>query len=172
MAKVLDFEFFKQSALEVAPQLLGKNLCVKLPRGSIAKYPILEAEAYEGFEDKASHAHKGKTARNEIMFNEGGYIYVYLCYGIHWMLNIVTYEKETPSAVLIRSVGPWNGPGKLTKNLFIDKRHNKLALGKKAGLWIEEGDSQKKWGAIQTAPRIGVNYAGPKWAKVPWRFYL
>src|SRR3989344_2790942 len=120
--KILPLKFFQRSALEVAPDLLGKYLVLGNKR-----LMITEVEAYDGHDDKASHASRGKTKRNEVMFEKGGVWYVYLCYGMYWMLNIVTGDKDYPSAVLIRACRVesdselYAGPGKLTKYFKINK---------------------------------------------------
>ena len=138
---------------------------------------ITEVEAYYGFQDKASHAHRGKTARNAPMFGEAGRWYVYLTYGIHWMLNIVTGPKDYPAAVLIRGVRSstfdklLNGPAKLTKFLKIDKRFNNLPATRKTGLWMEDRGVKFAESAIKRASRIGVDYAGD-WAKKKYRFIM
>lgn len=170
MRKVLGKSFFERSALEVAEDLLGKFL-VKQEKGKEKAYMITEVEAYDGFEDKASHAHKGKTARNEIMFGEAGYWYVYLVYGMHNMLNIVTGKKDYPAAVLIRGVEEINGPGKLAKFLKIDRKFNKKKAERKTGLWIEDRGIKIKKSEIKKTPRIGVDYAG-ECAKKLYRFVL
>ena len=160
-------------ALEVAPDLLHCCLCIRNADGGISRAAITEVEAYQGFEDKASHAHKGPTARNQIMFGPSGYWYVYLCYGVHWLLNLVTGEQGYPSAVLIRGVEGWDGPGKLTKAMGIDRRFHEQLCSGKTGLWIEPLPETHPLLRVKivTSGRIGVNYAGPHWAKVPWRFY-
>jgi DNA-3-methyladenine glycosylase len=174
MRKVLDKTFFERPTLEVAESLLGKFL-IKRYRGVEKAYMITEVEAYDGFEDKASHAHKGKTERNEVMFGEAGYWYVYLVYGMHNMLNIVTGEKEYPAAVLIRGV-EYNGkridgPGKITKMLKIDRSFNKKKMEKKTGLWIEDRGVKIKKSDIKKTPRIGVDYSG-SCSKKLYRFVL
>lgn len=170
MRKVLDKTFLERSALKVAEDLLGKFL-VKREKGKEKAYMIVEVEAYDGFEDKASHAYRGKTARNEIMFGEAGYWYVYLVYGMYNMLNIVTGKYDYPAAVLIRSIEEINGPGKLTKALKIDRRFNKKKADKKTGLWIEDRGIKIKKNKIKRTPRIGVHYAG-EYAKKPYRYLL
>jgi len=132
---------------------------------------IVEVEAYDGFKDKASHAHRGKTARNAPMFGEAGRWYVYFTYGMHWMLNIVTGPKDYPAAVLIRGVKGINGPAKLTKFLKIDKRFNNKLATRAAGLWIENHGVKIKKHKIKRMPRVGVDYSG-LWAKKPLRFLL
>lgn len=159
-----------RNALEVAPDLLSYNLCVS-QEGMIVRQPIMEVEAYHGFDDKASHAHKGMTPRNAIMFGRPGYWYIYLCYGVHWLLNLVTADEGYPSAVLIRGVGSFDGPGKLTRALGIDKRFNEKRCTPDSGLWIEPillNDLEST--LITTSPRIGVAYAGSPWVGKPWRF--
>ena len=175
MKKVLGKKFFNRGALVVAKELLGKYLIRKLNGKEIA-LKITEVEAYAGLKDKASHAHKGKTQRNEIMFGEAGYWYVYLCYGAYDMLNIVADKKHYPAAVLIRGAGDFNGPGKLTKHLKINGKFNKRKANKSSGLWIEDRgekiSSARRRNKIIATPRIGVDYAGPIWSKKHYRFVL
>lgn len=177
MRKILDKKFFNKSAIKIAEELLGKFLVRRIGRKEI-RAMIIETEAYDGFEDKASHAHKGKTERNKIMFGEAGYFYIYLIYGMYNMLNIVTDKIDYPSAVLIRAVlyegKNINGPGKLTKILKIDKKFNKKKACKKTNLWIEDMGIKIKnntdW-QIKRTPRIGVQYAD-ECAKKLYRFVL
>ena len=163
-------EFFERDTLIVARELLGKYL-VRRTRGKEISVMITEVEAYDGFEDKASHAHKGETARNKPMFGEAGVWYVYLVYGMYEMLNIVTGKKGYPAAVLIRGVEGVVGPGRLTKFLQITRSLNNKRAIPESGLWIED------WGAvivdnmIKKTPRIGVGYAGV-WAKKKYRFVM
>ncbi|MBU8892217.1 MAG: DNA-3-methyladenine glycosylase [Bacteroidales bacterium] len=168
--KRLQREFFSRDVLEVAPDLLGKNLVRKFSKNKIEKYLITEVEAYRGKEDLACHASKGRTPRTEIMYHNGGLIYVYLIYGMYWMLNIVTSINEIPQAVLIRGITNFNGPGKLTKKLSIDKSFYGEDLIKSDRLWIESDDiiSEIKY---KTTPRIGIDYAG-EWKDKTWRFVL
>lgn len=116
-------DFYTQCALEVAPSLLGKLLCRKVD-GELIKLRINETEAYYGENDTACHAHKGKTRRTKVMYEAGGMAYVYLCYGIHHLFNVVTGALNFPEAVLIRGVANYNGPGKLTKALKINQALN------------------------------------------------
>lgn len=162
--------FYTKSALEVAPRLLGKHLVRKLPNGKTIRSKICEVEAYVGEEDLACHASKGRTDRTKVMYEEGGVWYVYLVYGMYHMLNVVTGEKDSPSAVLIRGVQDVSGPGRLTKQLKIDGSLNSLSISKQTGLWIEDGETIPK-DKIMTTPRIGVSYAGV-WAKKPYRFLI
>ena len=168
--KPLGQSFFDRPTVTVAEELLGKFL-VRKSGGKMVALMITETEAYDGFDDKASHASRGKTPRNTPMFGKPGTIYVYFTYGMHWMLNIVCGKEEYPAAVLIRGVEGISGPARLTKALRIDKRLNTLPLSKKSGLWIEDrgmGVSKKD---ILTTPRIGVRYA-EEWMHKPWRFVL
>lgn len=171
MRKVLSKCFFNRGALAAAKDLLGKYLIRDL-NGKEVALKITEVEAYDGFEDKASHAHKGKTGRNEIMFGEAGYWYIYLCYGAHNMLNVVVGKKHYPAAILIRGAGGFNGPGKLTRHLKISKKLNKTKAIQASGLWIEDKREKILKNKIIATPRIGVNYAGPIWSKKPYRFVL
>jgi DNA-3-methyladenine glycosylase len=118
MAVRLDYNFYGQEVLDVAPQLLGKLLVRKLETGELLKYRITETEAYCGEEDTACHARAGKTNRTSVLYEKGGLSYVYLCYGIHYLLNVVTGKKDFPQAVLIRGVEGYSGPAKLTKAIF------------------------------------------------------
>ena len=167
----LQKSFFTRDVLEVVPDLLGKYLVRKFKDGRIEKYLITEVEAYRGEKDLACHASKGRTPRTEIMYHEGGHIYVYLVYGMYWMLNFVTAGKDIPQAVLIRGVKGFDGPGKLTKNLFIDKSFYGEDLNTSDRLWIENGlKSSDKM--ITTTPRIGIDYAGEIYKNKHWRFVL
>lgn len=162
-------DFFLEDALDVAPLLLGKHLVRNFGADEEVRHVIKEVEAYKGGEDLACHACKGRTRRTEIMFDEGGKIYVYLVYGMHWMLNFVTGGKDNPQAVLIRGIGDLNGPGILTRELKIDKSFYGDDLIDSDRLWIE-GDSEKS--DYYTKPRVGIDYAGYVWKNKPWRFIL
>lgn len=169
MRKILKQDFFNQSADKVARELLGSKLAISKD-GSIERYKITETEAYMSEEDKASHASRGRTDRTEVMFGRAGRWYVYLVYGMYHMLNIVTDREEHPSAVLIRGIEGYNGPGKLTKALGIDKRFNDKDAKKKTGLWIEEGSTVPD-SKVEKTPRIGIDYAG-EWKDKKLRFVL
>lgn len=172
MNEILSFDFFNKPTLQVAESLIGAYLCKKSEdEHLIVKRMITEVEAYDGFEDKASHAHRGKTPRNSIMFGGAGYWYVYLCYGVHKLLNIVTGPADYPAAVLIRGVKEISGPGRLTKAMNIDLSFNRLECSALNGLWIESGEPISRCD-IKTTPRIGIDYAGPEWKEKPWRFLL
>jgi DNA-3-methyladenine glycosylase len=165
----LAYDFLCRDVLEVAPDLIGQTLVCKLPDGNTEKRIITEVEAYNGEGDMACHASKGKTERNKVMYEKGGHIYVYLVYGMYWMLNFVTGKKNDPQAVLIRGIEGYDGPGKLTRFLKIDRSFygDDLTLSKR--IWIES--SNKKYKFV-TTPRIGIDYAGEYWKNVPWRFVL
>jgi len=166
---ILAGDFFNRPALVVARELIGKFLVRRVDSGDELAGLIGETEAYVGPHDLACHASKGCTARTQVMFGPAGYWYVYLIYGIHWMLNIVTDAQEYPSAVLIRGVGSWDGPGKLTKALAIDKQLNALPASPTSGLWIEDRGYRPSRRSVQRTPRIGVDYSGD-WAAKPYRF--
>lgn len=171
---VLKSKFFNRDTVEVARDLLGKVLVRKVGDKTISLV-VNEAEAYDGFEDKASHAHKGKTPRNSLMFGHAGYYYIYLIYGFHWMLNITTGPKGYPAAVLIcggftEDGKNIDGPGKLTKYLKIDKSLNGLNIKKENSLWFEDRGGKVNPKKIIASPRIGVAYAGPVWSKKKLRF--
>jgi len=161
--------YFTRDVLDVAPDMPGKIICVRLPDGKYGRFQITEVEAYRGGEDKACHASKGRTARTELMFQEGGRLYIYLIYGMYWMLNIVTGEKDNPQAVLIRGVEKYRGPGVLTRSLGIDKSFNGEDLVTSERIWIEDAGLAP---IIKTSPRIGIDYAGEYWKDRPWRYYI
>lgn len=167
--KILPPEFFNRPTLEVAKDLLGKVLVRRHPDGSETRLRITEVEAYDGPDDKACHASKGRTPRTEVMFGDAGHFYVYLCYGLHWMLNIVTGPSGYPAAILIRGLDSLSGPARLTKALHIDRTLNTLPATPDSGLWFE--DPGKKVGKIKVTKRIGVDYAG-EWKDKEWRFVL
>lgn len=171
MNKILKPDFFNQPTIIVAQKLLGKFLVRKIGNKILFK-KITEVEVYDGFKDKASHAWRGKTKRNHVMFNSAGRWYVYLNYGLHWMLNIVTKEKRYPAAILIRGVEEINGPGRVSKFFKINKYfNNKLAMPKNK-LWIEDRGLKVLKSQIKKGPRIGIDYAGPYWSKIHLRFWI
>ena len=171
MRKILTKKFFERATLVVARDLLGKFLVRKKGKKEIA-YMITEVEAYDGHKDKASHAHRGKTARNKTMFGEAGVWYVYFVYGMYDMLNVVTGPHGYPAAVLIRAVEEISGPGRLTKKLGITRRLNGNGAVQTSGLWIKDRGVRVRTKDIKKTPRIGVKYAGPTWSKKPYRFVL
>ena len=168
MSQVLSKEYFLRPATELAPELLGKILCRKT-ENKVIKLRILETECYFGEEDTACHAHKGKTERTSIMYDAGGNAYVYLCYGIHHLLNIVSGAEGHPEAVLIRGVEGYCGPGKLTKALQIDRSLNAIDLTASDELWLEDDGTTLPF---VTTPRIGIDYADPCDRDRLWRFVV
>ncbi|MBL7841169.1 MAG: DNA-3-methyladenine glycosylase [Cyclobacteriaceae bacterium] len=182
--------FFEQkNVVKIARELLGKGLFTKID-GVVTGGMIVETEAYS-WKEKGCHAFGGrKTARNEIMFSDGGYAYVYLCYGMHNLFNVVTNTKGTAEAVLIRAVEPvagleemkarrgelknpyhiTSGPGKLTRALGIDRTFNGKYL-RDTEVWIEDLGIIVKNKDILASKRIGIDYAGED-ANLPWRFTI
>lgn len=167
----LQREFFTRDVLDVAPDLLGNYLVRRFDSGEVSKLKIVEVEAYRGEEDLACHASKGRTKRTEVMYHVGGYIYVYLIYGMYWMLNFVTAYKNIPQAVLIRGIEGFDGPGKLTRYLQIDKSFYGKDLTANDKLWVEQ-NSESSAAKIKTTPRIGIEYAGEIYKNKPWRFVM
>jgi DNA-3-methyladenine glycosylase len=165
----LNRSFFTRDVLDVAPNLLGSYLVLSHPNGNLARYMITEVEAYRGKEDLACHASKRRSKRTEVMYSQGGHVYIYLIYGMHWMFNVVTSVEDVPQAVLVRGLYGYNGPGRLTRNLGIDKSFYGEDLVNSQRIWIEKGEINT---AYQTGPRIGVEYAGDFWANKPWRFWI
>lgn len=160
-----------EDTVAIARGLLGATLARRMDDGSVRRLLITETEAYHGPEDRACHASKGRTGRTEVMFGPAGHWYVYLCYGVHEMLNLVTGPVDWPAAVLIRGVEGLNGPGRLTRALEIDRALNGRAAIEECGLWIETAEpGLAKDSEIVAGPRVGVDYAGPEWAGMPWRF--
>jgi DNA-3-methyladenine glycosylase len=153
-----------------ARALLGKFLVRRWPDGRVEARMITEVEAYDGERDLACHARAGRTGRTEILYAEGGKWYVYLCYGIHEMLNLVVGPKDSPAAVLIRGVDGFSGPGRLTKGLGIGRGLNGAEADELSGLWIEDRGVRVLKSGVRATPRIGVDFAGPVWAAKPWRF--
>jgi DNA-3-methyladenine glycosylase len=160
-------DFFSRDVLEVAPDLLGKVLMRRFDNGKLFTSQITEVEAYRGEEDKACHASKGRTSRTEIMYHPGGSVYVYLIYGMYWMLNFVTGERNEPQAVLIRGLNNITGPGRITRILDIGSDFYGENLAGSERLWIEDAGQQV---AMQAGPRIGIDYAGEPWKTQPWRY--
>lgn len=133
---------------------------------------ITETEAYVGPHDLAAHSSKGRTARTEVIFGPGGHWYVYFTYGMHWMLNAVTGKKDHAAAVLIRGMESISGPARVAKFLHIDRNFYGTRINPKSNLWIEDRGITIPSRAVCRTPRIGVHYAGPVWAKKPYRFVL
>jgi len=179
--------YLRKNVVLIAKELLGKLLMTSIdgqPTGGM----IVETEAYS-YRERGCHAYQGmRTERNKIMFEAGGIAYVYLCYGIHNLFNVVVNENDKADAVLVRALQPvegeelmksrmktsslkriTSGPGKLTKALGIDRTSNGKNLSS-CELWIEDGVTIRKKEII-SAPRIGIDYAGED-AKLPWRFFI
>ena len=173
MADVVQIEALQgKNTVRLARQLLGRLLVRRLGNGAVSRHRISEVEAYVGEHDLASHARKGRTKRTVVMYRPGGIWYVYLCYGVHEMLNLVTGPAEFPAAILIRGVQDLEGPGRLTRQLAIDRRLNGVPAVPDSGLWLEDDGWRPARGAVRAGPRVGVDYAGPVWAAKPWRFRL
>lgn len=172
MARVIKpKELQGEDTVALARWLLGKALVRTTARGRTACI-ITEVEAYDGERDLACHASKGRTARTEVMYKSGGVWYVYLCYGMHEMLNLVTGPAGYPAAVLIRGVEGIAGPGRLTRRLEIDRKLNALPAQPDSGLHLEDIGVEIPRGRLKSGPRVGVAYAGPVWAGKPWRFWV
>lgn len=165
-----DPSFFEAPALPLCRRLLGMELCRRRAKGEVVRLPIIEVEAYDGFQDRASHAHRGRTARNAAMFDRGGRWYVYLCYGVHWLMNLTAGPEGHPAAILIRGAGSIQGPGRLTKALGVDGSFDGKPVTPETGLWLEQQGVVVSARSICKTPRVGIDSAGPVWAKKPWRF--
>ncbi len=162
--KPLPYEFYHRPCLEVAPDLVGKVLVHNGQRLRIS-----ETEAYCGENDTACHAHKGRTKRTEVLYADAGTVYIYLCYGMHWMLNIITGDKEDPQGVLIRACAEAPGPGMLTKKLGITGALNRSSAVNAPTLWIEDDGFRCQ---ILTDKRVGIGYAAPEDRDRLWRFKM
>lgn len=187
----LQFSYYQnQDVIFLAKDLLGKVLFTEID-GEITSGIIVETEAYFGIQDKASHAYDGRrTNRTEIMYSEGGISYVYLCYGIHHLFNIVTSIKGEPHAVLIRAIEPLkgknlmelrrnmpatkssitSGPGSAAKALGIDRNFNGKDLTGEE-IWLEDKGIRYTEDEIAATPRVGIAYA-QEHALLPWRFFV
>jgi DNA-3-methyladenine glycosylase len=164
----LNRTFYKQDAITLAPLLLGK-LLVRRINGKIFKYRITETECYYGEEDSACHARAGKTNRTSVLYEKGGTSYVYMCYGLHYLLNVVTGIENHPEAVLIRGIEGYNGPAILTKALNITKELNGIDLTTSKELWIEDDGYKAEY---KKDKRIGIDYAKEPYKSIEWRFIL
>jgi len=190
MPKLKRSYYLQEDVVSVAKDLLGKVLYTHI-NGKFTAGIITETEAYAGISDKASHAHGGKrTQRNEIMYAGGGTAYIYLCYGIHHLFNVVTNKEEVPHAVLIRAINPIEGidiilkrrkqkviakntsggPGTISQALGISTKLNGIDLTGKT-IWLQDDGIKVLSKNIISGPRIGVDYAGED-AKLPYRFIL
>ena len=187
----LERAFFARDAREVARALLGAVLVHRLD-GRRVSGRIVEVEAYRTTDDQAAHSHAGHTPRNAPMWEAPGHAYVYLTYGVHWLLNVVCEPEGMPAAVLIRALEPlegrdviaarragrpvlaWtSGPGKLTQALGITGAHNRLDLtAPDATLWIEAGEPVPD-AQVRTGPRIGLGkHVREPWLSMPWRWWI
>jgi DNA-3-methyladenine glycosylase len=187
MAEPLPRGFYDRDPVEVARALLGKKL-VREYQGNLLSGMITETEAYLGEKDSASHAYRGMTKRNAVLFGEAGHAYVYFIYGMHHMLNVSAGGPGTPGAVLVRAIEPRkgmevmqrlrkgtvhlaDGPGKLCRALAIGLDLNGWDLTRGRQLWIEDylGPDPD---LVVTGPRIGIAYAEPEHQAAPWRFFI
>lgn len=164
--RMTDEKFFKRDGLTVAPELVGK-LIIRQQGDGIITLRITETECYLGENDTACHASKGRTPRTEMLYKSGGTIYVYLCYGIHCLMNIITGEAEQPQGVLIRACENYDGPGKLTKQLLIDRSFNGESILGNPRIWLAEDGYVPK---IVRKKRVGIDYAAPRDRDALWRF--
>lgn len=173
--KRLTRSFYTKPTLTVAKGLLGKYIVRKI-RGKELIGKIIETEAYIGPQDRASHAYNGKiTPRNRVEYLIGGHIYIYLVYGMYWQLNIVTARQEKPECVLIRALDLdkiANGPGKVCNYLKLDKSFYQEDLSKSKRIWLEDRGERIKPRQILATKRIGIDYAGPYWSRIKWRFRI
>lgn len=160
----LPYEFYHRHALDVAPDLVGKVLVCGDKRLRIS-----ETEAYCGIADTACHAHKGRTKRTEVLYADAGTIYVYLCYGMHWLMNVITGDADDPQGVLIRACVDAPGPGKLTKKLGITGEYNRQSILTCPDLWIEDDGFRC---TVETDIRVGIGYASQEDQDKLWRFKL
>ncbi|MBI2448007.1 DNA-3-methyladenine glycosylase [Candidatus Microgenomates bacterium] len=163
--------FFDKNTIAVAKNLLGKKIVRVFDNGVRIEAIITETEAYHGLNDRASHASRKKTERNKIMFDHPGLVYVYLVYGMHYCLNFVTMREGFPAAVLVRAIKleqeirsakseTISGPGKVCRELKIDKSFYGENLATSKRIWAEEGRIKIKKNDIIASRRVGVNYAG------------
>lgn len=164
----LEYSFFHRDCLDVARDLVGKVLVRATPQGEL-RLRVTQTEAYCGESDTACHAHKGRTKRTDVMYAQAGTVYIYLCYGMHWMLNIVTGEEDAPEAVLIRACASAEGPGKLTKHLGITGELNCSNVCDSQDLWIEDDGFPC---SVRTDKRVGIAYASEEDQNRLWRFIL
>ena len=160
----LPYAFYYRDCPDVARDLVGKVLVC---RGNTLR--IRETECYCGENDTACHASKGRTKRTEVMYLQAGTVYVYLCYGMHWMLNIVTGEENHPEAVLIRACVEAPGPGKLTKALGITGSYNRSSVVTSEDLWIADDGFVCE---VETDKRVGIGYASQEDQDRLWRFKI
>jgi len=190
MTSKLPLSFYKQdNVVTIAQQLVGKVLCTQFD-GTLTSGVITETEAYCGRGDKACHANDGtRTSRTETMYQDGGIAYIYLCYGIHHLFNVVTNIQDKADAVLVRAIEPLEGqstmlkrrnsekvtpsltagPGRLTQALGITTDFDATSLTGDT-IWIKDRGNSFSSDGLAKTQRVGVDYAGED-AKLPWRFY-
>lgn len=190
MKKLPESFYLRDDVVQISRELLGKFLVTNI-NGKLTSGMIIETEAYKGPEDKACHAYNNKrTKRTETMFQNGGCAYVYLCYGIHSLFNVVTNIKDVPHAVLIRAMKPVDGvnimlkrrnmekpekrlaagPGTLTQALGISLEHDNISLLGN-NVWLEDRKISVKPKDIIVSTRIGIDYA-EEYKEMPWRFRI
>ncbi len=171
MSVIVEAEVWRgKKTVALARWLIGRHLVRRFPDGRTEARLITETEAYHGETDLACHARAGRTARTDVMYGPGGVWYVYLCYGIHELLNLVVGPPDFPAAILIRGVEGASGPGRVTRQLAINRALNRRPATPEEGLWIEDRGVRVPAARVKATPRIGVDYAGPIWASKPWRF--
>ncbi len=163
---ILDRKFFDRDVLDVAPELVGKVI-VRKKDGEEIRVRITETEAYRGEEDTACHACKGRTKRTEVLYHDSGIIYVYLCYGMHWLMNIVTGGEDNAQAVLIRAGKDYSGPAKLTKRLGVNGSFNDISIVGNDDIRIEDDGYIPE---IIKDKRVGIDYATDEYRDKKWRF--
>ena len=169
MEIINDINFFKTDTISLAKNLIGKWIVTNI-NGKVVKAQISETEAYLGINDSACHSYKGKkTNRNEPMWQQGGTIYIYLCYGLHYLFNIVSLDINQPEAVLIRAVIGANGPAKTTKLLNIDKSLNGQSIINNTSICIMDDKHKYEYTKEQ---RVGIDYANNKDRTAQLRFIL
>ncbi len=169
MKQRLKRTFFQRDIRLAADELIGKLIVRKFGEGEIGSFRITEIEIYIGEEDLACHAAKGRTKRTEVMYLNGGLVYVYLIYGMYWMFNIVCGPEENPQAILVRSVKNIEGPGRLGRKLKLDERFYGEDLEISDRIWIE--DDGKRYNYSKHA-RINIDYADEIWKNKAYRFRI
>lgn len=165
----LQKDFFNRDIFKVTEEIMGKYIVRKHDDNSISRYRITEVEMYIGEQDLACHASKGRTARTEVMYAEGGKVYVYLIYGMYWLLNFVTGPKDRAQAILIRGVENVDGPGRVGRTLMLDKSFYGEDLCSSNRIWVEDDGSKVKF---TRHPRINIDYAGEVWKNKAYRYVM